>query len=122
MVLLAEDDSDIRLLWRLAFQNAGFIVLEAADGLDAISMVQVEHLDAVVMDINMPRLDGNSALESIRLLRQGRNVPVIIVSAQNNPEVERRAIEAGAAEFLHKPLSPDTVIQAVRRHAAPTPS
>lgn len=115
-ILLVDDENDIRMLFRLALQNAGYIVKEAADGLEAIGMVQVEAFDAVVLDISMPRLDGVSAIETFRSMRNGQTVPVIVITALSDAEIKRRAFEKGAVDFLVKPISPVDLIEALKRH------
>lgn len=117
-ILLVEDDYDLRMLFRLALTDAGFNVKEASDGLEAIGFVQMEEFDAVVLDISMPRIDGCSALGTFRMMRNGRSIPVIVVTALSDPEVERRAFEAGAAAYLQKPITADVVIDTVRHHLA----
>ena len=115
-VLLVEDDMDLRMLFRISLQNAGFDVKEAADGLEAIGMVQIEEFDAVVLDISMPRIDGCSALGTFRMMRNGREIPVIVVTALSDAETEKRAYEAGASAYLQKPIAPDTIVDTVRQH------
>jgi DNA-binding response OmpR family regulator len=115
-VLLVDDDTDIRTIFHMAFQAAGFEVREAVDGLNAIGILQIEEFDAIVLDMSMPRVDGVSALDTFRILKNGRTVPVIAVTALDDPVVEKRAMEAGAAALLHKPLSPNDVVAEVQKH------
>lgn len=115
-ILLVDDETDIRMLFRLALQNAGYFVKEAADGLEAIGMVQVEAFDAVVLDISMPRLDGVSAIDTFRVMRNGKTVPIIVMTALSDAEIKRRAFEKGAVDFLVKPVSPNELIETLRRH------
>lgn len=121
-VLLAEDDADLRMLFRIALQDAGFTVREASDGLEAIGLVQVEEFDAVVLDISMPRIDGCAALSTFRRMKNGEEVPVIVVTALSDPELKKRTMESGAVAYLEKPLSPDVIVDTIRQHttAAPT--
>jgi len=115
-VLLVEDDSDIRMLFRLALTDAGFVVKEAVDGLEAIGLVQVEEFDAILLDLSMPRIDGVSALDTFKIMRHGQTVPIIAVTALDDPAVEKRALEAGAVAFLRKPVTPQKVVDTVREH------
>lgn len=115
-VLLVEDDSDIRMLFRLALTDAGFVVKEAVDGLEAIGLVQVEEFDAILLDLSMPRIDGVSALDTFKIMRNGQTVPIIAVTALDDPAIEKRALEAGAVAFLRKPVTPQKVVDTVREH------
>jgi two-component system chemotaxis response regulator CheY len=115
-ILLVDDETDIRMLFRLALQNAGFSVKEASDGLEAIGQLQVEEFDGVVIDISMPRLDGVSAIETFRLMRHGKDVPVIVMTALSDPQIRKSALEKGAVAYLVKPLTPDVLIDTLRHH------
>lgn len=120
-ILFAEDDADIRILFCLAMRDAGFAVKEASDGLEAIAALQVEEFDAIVLDLSMPRIDGVAALDTFRVMRNGQRVPVIVVTALDDPAVEKRAMDGGAAAFLRKPVTPQQVVETVRQHLLPTP-
>jgi two-component system chemotaxis response regulator CheY len=115
-VLLIEDDTDIRRVFRLALMSEGFTVTEAGDGLEALHIVQSEAFDAVVLDLSLPRMDGASMLDSLKTMPSGQKVPIFIVSALDDPAVEERMMQAGAAVFLRKPILPAKVASTVRRH------
>jgi DNA-binding response OmpR family regulator len=119
-ILLVEDDTEIRLMLRMTLQNAEFFVRDVSDGLEAISVMQREKFDAVVLDIAMPRLDGIATLDALQLLLHERQVPIIAVSAMDEPSVEQRVRESGAVEFLHKPFDPNLLLEKLRAHL-PTP-
>ena len=115
-ILLVDDETDIRMLFRLALQNAGFSVKEASDGLEAIGQLQVEEFDGVVIDISMPRLDGVSAISTFKSMRHGRDVPVIVMTALSDPVIKKKAFDQGAVAYLVKPLAPDDLVQALHQH------
>ena len=112
-VLLVEDDADIRVLFGLAFREAGFTVQEASDGLEAIAALQLDTFDAIVLDLSMPRVDGVSALDTFKIMKNGQNIPIIAVSALDDPAVEERTLESGAVAFLHKPLTARELLDAL---------
>jgi CheY-like chemotaxis protein len=117
-VLLVEDDADIRKVFRFALMSEGFAVTEASDGLEALHIVQGEEFDAVVLDLSMPRMDGASMLDRFRTMAGGKQVPIVIVSALDDPAVEERMMQIGATAFLRKPILPAKVASTVRRHLA----
>ena len=78
-VLVADDEAEIRSLLRLYLEKDGYRVLEAGDGIHAVSLLQKEEIDLVLLDIMMPGLDGYQVL---RKLRQQSNIPVMILSAK----------------------------------------
>jgi chemosensory pili system protein ChpA (sensor histidine kinase/response regulator) len=102
VVLLAEDNSDIRQLTRLLLESEGCRVIEAADGMEAVQAAECSVPDLILVDIEMPILDG---LEVTRHLRQNdctRQIPILAVTASH--ERRREALEAGCNAFLRKPL------------------
>jgi DNA-binding response OmpR family regulator len=117
-VLLVEDDADIRVLFGMAFREAGFSVQEATDGLEAIAALQLDTFDAIILDLSMPRVDGVSALDTFKVMRNGADVPVITVTALDDPAIKKRALESGAAVFLRKPVTLQQLVDAVREQIA----
>lgn len=121
-ILVVDDDTDLRGIFRLALEHSGFFVKEASDGLTAIGMVQLEEFDLVILDIAMPRIDGCAALDTFRRMRNGRSVPIVVVTALNEPGLEERVLKHGAVVFLQKPITPVQLVTAVREHLPATTS
>src|SRR6059058_3410146 len=80
-VLLVDDDSDTRQIYRLALEHAGFEILTANNGFEAIRLAKLHEPDVILMDIAMPEVDGITALQSIRTSPTTRSIPVIAVTA-----------------------------------------
>jgi two-component system, OmpR family, response regulator len=120
-ILIADDDSHIRELLAFAFAKAGLETVEAADGEAALAVVARQHVDLVVLDINMPRLDG---LETCRRLRAAGDMPILFLSSRDD-EIDRvLGIELGADDYVVKPFSPREVVarsMAILRRASPKP-
>jgi two-component system OmpR family response regulator len=118
-VLLVDDDPHIRQLLAFAFCKAGMATIEAGDGEEALAMAAIEAPDLVVLDINMPRMDG---LEVCRRLRANGEVPILFLSARDD-EIDRvLGIELGADDYVVKPFSPREVVAragAILRRSAP---
>lgn len=124
-VLLVDDDPHIREVLAFAFDKAGFAVTSAADGEEALAEVARMAPDLVVLDINMPRMDG---LEVCRRLRASGDVPVLFLSSRDDEFDRVLGIELGADDYVVKPFSPREVVARanaiLRRSArsdAPTP-
>ena len=120
-ILIVDDDPHIRQLLVFALEKAGFACTEAADGEAALSSVAADAPDMVVLDINMPRMDG---LEVCRRLRATSDLPVLFLSSRDD-EIDRiLGIELGGDDYVTKPFSPREVVarvQAVLRRTSARP-
>jgi CheY-like chemotaxis protein len=104
-VLLVEDSDDMRLLLRSFLESKGYSVIEAADGREGVEAARRHHPDLVLMDLNLPALDGLSATE--QLLRCGTDIgktPVIAVTAHDTYGIREAALQAGCCEYFTKPI------------------
>jgi DNA-binding response OmpR family regulator len=106
-VLVVEDDAAVQRLLRLTLTQGGFDVDLASDGLDAFHHLDQESPDAIVLDLQMPHMDGEEFLR--RLRARGDRTPVLVVSAY----ADRPRRSLGADAFIAKPFSPDAVVEAV---------
>ncbi len=107
-VLVAEDSADTRAVLRRVLASYGYRVVEAADGREAVELALRECPDLVVMDLNMPVMDGLAATERIRELRDKcGNVPIVAVTAFDTYGMRDAALEAGCDAYLLKPLALD---------------
>jgi DNA-binding NarL/FixJ family response regulator len=112
-ILIAEDNSLLRGVLRDALEEAGMAVVgEAADGLEAIAVAERERPDVVVMDMRMPSLDGIEATGQIAAAEWA--MPVVVLSAYDEPQMIEAALTAGAASCLKKGIGLDELIAAVR--------
>jgi two-component system OmpR family response regulator len=120
-ILVVDDDPHIRQLLTFALEKAGFGSIEAEDGEKALAAVRAHAPDLVVLDINMPRMDG---LEVCRRLRAESEIPILFLSSRDD-EIDRvLGIELGADDYVTKPFSPREVvarIQAILRRVAAHP-
>jgi two-component system, chemotaxis family, sensor kinase CheA len=101
-ILVVDDSLTTRTLEQSVLEAAGFAVVTASDGLDALRVLQAQPVDLVVSDVEMPRLDGFRLCESIRASDRFRPIPVILVTARERPEDRKRGMEAGADAYLLK--------------------
>jgi len=104
-ILVVDDDMMIRLLMRESLEQAGFDVLEAEDGAKAIQSFTETLPEIVLMDVEMPKMDGFSACAALRRLPQGEDTPVILVTGHDDAETVNRAFDVGATDFLSKPIN-----------------
>jgi type IV pilus assembly protein PilB len=114
LVLIADDDPAMRVLVITIMKAQGFDVAEAVDGLDALDQAQRLAPAILLLDMDMPRLDGFGVLEALRRRLAGRAVPVVVVTAHDDPATEARCIELGAEDYLTKPIQPSSLVVRVR--------
>ena len=109
-ILIVDDDPHIRQLLAFAFDKAGLDTSEAEDGEAALAAVDAHEPDLVVLDINMPRMDG---IETCRRLRALGDIPILFLSSRDD-EIDRvLGIELGADDYVTKPFSPREVVARV---------
>jgi type II secretory ATPase GspE/PulE/Tfp pilus assembly ATPase PilB-like protein len=105
-VLLVEDEEPLRRVLRDLLEREGFTVVEAADGVQALDEVDRSGPDVLVLDLNLPRLDGYGVLSHLRARPSTAKLPVIVLTAKGDEENEVRVFESGANDFLTKPFRP----------------
>lgn len=113
-VLIVDDDPFIRKLIATTLDDvAGFELLQASDGAEAVDIAAQEHPEIVFLDVDMPRLDGISACAQIRGQSETAGATIVMLTATSRTDNERRAEEAGADLFLTKPFSPLDLLRLV---------
>ncbi len=115
-ILTVDDSRSMRALLRATLLGAGFEVIEAQDGEEALDRLSEREFDLVITDINMPKLDGFGLIERLR----GEGVhhvdrPILVLSTENGPEKKARARDAGATGWVVKPFDPAKLVAAVHR-------
>ena len=104
-ILVVDDDAGGRRLTRATLARAGFEVTEASDGQKALEAMRAQLPDLVLMDVSMPVMDGFSACAELRKLPGGNRVPVVMMTGLDDVQSIERAFEAGATDFITKPIN-----------------
>ncbi|MGD0463625.1 MAG: response regulator [Tepidisphaeraceae bacterium] len=113
-ILITDDESGIRLMLRTALESDGYNVSEASNGREALEAVRSHTPDLMVLDLNMPVLDGMAVLEQMKSLAGIAKPRVIILTAYGSIPAAVKATRLGALDFLEKPITPSELRQAVR--------
>ncbi len=103
-VLLVDDEDQLRRVMKDLLERDGFTVLEARDGIEALDQVDRHAPDIIVLDLNLPGLDGYGVLSHLRSRRATSEIPVVVLTARGDEENEVRVFEFGADDFLSKPF------------------
>jgi CheY-like chemotaxis protein len=110
-ILIVEDSPDNRLIVKIFLQHAGAEVLEAENGIVALQIIEKNEFDLVIMDIQMPELDGYQTM--IRLKKADYKVPVIALTANALQEERDRCLLAGFRNYVTKPVKRDSLLKSV---------
>ena len=111
-VLVIDDAGLVRLYYRTALEEAGFEVAEALNGLEALEQLLTTPFDLMVVDVNMPQMDGLSFLQTVRAKSLPlAATPALVTTSETAPQRVSAARAAGANFYLVKPLSPETLVQ-----------
>ncbi len=113
-ILVVDDFDDTRLLLRTWLEKKGFRVVEAENGNQAVAKAENERPDLIIMDVEMPEMDGLSATRKIRKLSQLEGVPVLAVSAYGAEQYRMEALAAGCNEYVSTPFEPDDLEKLIR--------
>jgi CheY-like chemotaxis protein len=113
-ILIVDDFDDTRLLLRTWLQKKGFRVVEAENGNRAITAAESNRPDLIIMDVEMPELDGLAATRKIRQLQDLEAVPIVAVSAYGADQYRAHALAAGCNEYVSTPFEPDELEQLIR--------
>jgi two-component system response regulator VanR len=119
IIMVVDDSLDLREVLALYLRNAGYEVIEACDGIDAMEKLKDNSISLMILDIMMPRMDG---FELIRKLGKNRNFPVIFLSAKSEVQDKIMGLHLGADDYISKPFDPGEVlarVMAVLRRTKP---
>jgi len=105
IVVVADDDAATRYVVARTLTHDGFTVLEASNGLEAVDTVKQSRPDVILLDVEMPEMDGYQACSAIRQLEGGADLPVVMVTGHDDSESINRAYEVGATDFISKPIN-----------------
>ncbi|OLD98450.1 MAG: hypothetical protein AUI36_45125, partial [Cyanobacteria bacterium 13_1_40CM_2_61_4] len=106
-ILIVDDFDDTRLLLRTWLEKKGYRVVEAENGNEAVARAENIGPDLIIMDVEMPELDGLSATRKIRQLRNLAELPIVAVSAYGADQFRADALAAGCNEYVSTPFEPD---------------
>lgn len=111
VILVVEDGDDLRLLMKLGLESYGYVVETAANGRLALATAAEQRPDIILMDVNMPVMDGLTATRLLRSNPKTREVPIIVISAYDDDAWVERAKAAGCNGCLRKPVDFDVLHQ-----------
>ena len=114
-VLIVDDSSVMRQLVNMCLTGAGYAVVEAIDADDALAKVRAQHVDLVISDLNMGKVNGISLVKLIRAQPSHKYTPILLLTTESSPAVKAEGRAAGASGWLVKPFAPPELLKTVRR-------
>jgi DNA-binding response OmpR family regulator len=114
-ILSVDDEPDVTALVRFHFSRAGYEVLTAASGREAIETIRCRHPDLVLVDLMLPDIDGLGLCEIIRQNSATASIPIVILTAWATAEARQAGVELGAIDYVTKPFSPRDLVDRVAR-------
>lgn len=112
LILIVDDDAELRMLYRLILEREGFTVAEAANGADALRFLSTQKPDLIIMDVLMPLLGGEGVMRKLQQMPILDEARIIVLTAY--PRFRDSALFVRADQFLVKPVTPQQIVAAVR--------
>ena len=113
-ILVVDDDASTRTLLELILSSGGHEITLLNDGREALAYLKNNTPELIVIDVNMPVLDGIEVCSRIKKLPRFKNIPVIVLTSMNDAATRVRAIDAGASEIVYKPLTGKNFLQTIQ--------
>ncbi|GHU40213.1 DNA-binding response regulator [Clostridia bacterium] len=111
-ILVVEDDANTRKLMCAVLKQNGFYALQAADGMDALALMDKEHVDLVLLDLMMPNMDGYELTKQIRMTWE--TIPILMVTAKQEPKDKRYGFIVGTDDYMIKPVDEQEMILRIK--------
>jgi two-component system chemotaxis response regulator CheY len=114
-IMTVDDSASLRQMVGFVLRDNGYEVVEAVDGLDALSKLNGQELHFILSDINMPRMDGLEFTRRLRAMPQYKFIPVVLLTTESHPEKKQEGKAAGATAWIVKPFSPEQLLAVVKK-------
>jgi two-component system chemotaxis response regulator CheY len=113
-ILVVDDSETVRQVLQLTLVNAGFDVVEAEDGLEALDKLSHHSVDMMITDLNMPNMDGLDLIKKVREDGTHRFTPIVMLTTESSEEKKLAGREAGASGWIVKPFKPEQLLKVVK--------
>ena len=114
-ILTADDSASMRQMVSFTLKGAGYQVVEAVDGKDALQKAQTEKADLVLTDVNMPNMDGISLVKQLRAIPDYKFTPILLLTTESAMDKKQEGKAAGATGWLVKPFNPDQLLTTIKK-------
>jgi len=114
-ILAVDDSASMRQMVTFTLKGAGYEVLEAADGVEALTKARGKKVDLVITDLNMPNKDGISLIRELRALPDYKFVPILMLTTESGDDKKQAGKAAGATGWIVKPFNPEQLLKTVQK-------
>jgi two-component system chemotaxis response regulator CheY len=114
-IMVVDDSLSLRLMVNVVLKGAGYTVIEASDGMDALAKLQGRDFCLFLTDINMPKMDGIELTRRIRAIPDYKFVPIVMLTTESHPEKKLAGKAAGATAWIVKPFAPDQLLAVAKK-------
>jgi two-component system chemotaxis response regulator CheY len=114
-VMTVDDSASMRQMVSLVLRDGGYGVVEAVDGLDALSRLQRQEIHLFLCDINMPNMDGIEFTRRLRAMPEYKWSPIVLLTTETHPEKKQEGKAAGATAWIVKPFNPEQLLAVVKK-------
>jgi two-component system chemotaxis response regulator CheY len=118
-VMVVDDSSSLRMVVNLTLKKAGYEVIEACDGKEALDKLTGQKINLVVCDVNMPNVDGISFLKAMKAMPNYKFTPVVMLTTESHQSKMQEGKDAGAKAWMVKPFKPEQILAAVEKLVLP---
>lgn len=114
-ILAVDDSPSMRQMVSFTLKSAGYEVIEACDGIEALSKAKARKVDMVITDLNMPNRDGIALIADLRALPEYRFTPILMLTTESGSDKKQAGKSAGATGWIVKPFNPDQLLKTVSK-------
>ncbi len=114
-ILAVDDSTSMRQMVSFTLKGAGYDVVEASDGLEALGIAKTRGFDMVITDVNMPNMDGITLIGELRGLPSFKFTPLLMLTTESSPEKKQQGKAAGATGWIVKPFNPEQLLSTVKK-------
>jgi two-component system chemotaxis response regulator CheY len=114
-ILAADDSASMRQMVGFTLKGAGYEVVDAVDGVDALNKAKAESFDLVLSDVNMPNMDGIELVKNLRTLPNYKFTPILMLTTESGTDKKMAGKQAGATGWIVKPFNPEQLLNTIKR-------
>jgi len=114
-IMTADDSSSIRQMVSFTLKQAGYNVVEAVDGSDALGKLKNNPIHMLISDLNMPKMDGLELIRQVRAMPEYKFIPIIMLTTESQADMKQKGKAAGATGWIVKPFKPDQLLSVIKK-------